>query len=547
MFLATPAPLHTLLTLLTPTHFYLRFFSLQLMGILLNNRSSVVQTHVLTAAGGVGRLVETLDDSREIIRNESLLLIISLTTSNADIQKLLAFEGAFDKLFAIVRQEGGIGSGGIVVQDCLAAIGGLLRWNVSNQVSTTRHRPLCTAQLPLAVRVLQLTRLVAAQNYFRETSCIPLLAPLLLFPHPAQLNPTTLKAFVFQSWSEQKVINAGLVISLVRMLVGGAGNGRAGNQTALLASGLTRCLAELALASNAPAVLKSQSLNALADILRLSPPNQDALTNLVVTPLIPPLAPSATDAYHSVGDEAGQGGEDDLNGGGSADGHARVQPSDTKWRKGLPTPAVVATVALVVNGDGTPGREGLRVRAGAAGLFESYAASSTDTQLGILATMAAPPMELEDGTLSQSAGSILLNALRTFPSPTRNDQFDSYTPFFASLLFSHLVLHSESSKAAARAIYFGGDDGEPGGEVDDDDRVSLVSIVVGNLMMAQREQAQSANAGLGPERGLEWSRVMVGYLIVMAVWLWESPGTVKEFLSEGSNLQVVSRQANTSS
>jgi hypothetical protein len=65
---------------------------------------------------------------------ESLLLIISLTTANAEIQKLLAFEGAFDKLFSIVRNEGGIGSGGIVVQDCLAAIAGLLRWNVSNQV-----------------------------------------------------------------------------------------------------------------------------------------------------------------------------------------------------------------------------------------------------------------------------------------------------------------------------------------------------------------------------------------------------------------------------
>lgn len=69
---------------------------------------------------------------------ESLLLIIALTTSNADIQKLLAFEGAFDKLFAIVRQEGGVGGGGIVVQDCLAAIGGLLRWNVSNQVRSSR-------------------------------------------------------------------------------------------------------------------------------------------------------------------------------------------------------------------------------------------------------------------------------------------------------------------------------------------------------------------------------------------------------------------------
>lgn len=42
------------------------------------------------------------------------------------------------------------------------------------------------------------------------------------------------------------------------MLVGGAGTGREGNQKALLGSGLSRCLSELALASNAPAVLKSQ-------------------------------------------------------------------------------------------------------------------------------------------------------------------------------------------------------------------------------------------------------------------------------------------------
>lgn len=134
------------------------------------------------------------------------------------------------------------------MQDCLAAIGGLLRWNVSNQVRD--------GLFSLARR--KLTPALGAQNYFRETSCIPLLAPLLLFPQPAALSTPSLSAFAFQSWSEQKVINAGLVISLVRMLVGGAGTGRAGNQKALLMSGLTRCLAELALASNAPAVLKSQ-------------------------------------------------------------------------------------------------------------------------------------------------------------------------------------------------------------------------------------------------------------------------------------------------
>lgn len=129
--------------------------------------------------------------------------------------------------------------------------------------------------------------------------------------------------------------------------------------------------------------------------------------------------------------------------------------------------------------------------------------------------------------------------MRVFPTPSRTEPFDSYTPFFSCLLFSHLLLHSEASKAAAREIYFTGDDAEPGGSGDEDERASLVSILVGNLMMAQREQAQSANAGEGPERGLEWSRVMVGYLIVLSIWLWESPATVKDFLSEGSNLQVV--------
>lgn len=96
------------------------------------------------------------------------------------------------------------------------------------------------------------------QNYFRETSCIPLLAPLLLFPRANALTPTSLSAFAFQSWSEQKTINAGLVISLVRMLVGGAGSGKMANQKALLVSGVSRCLIELGLASNAPVVVKSQ-------------------------------------------------------------------------------------------------------------------------------------------------------------------------------------------------------------------------------------------------------------------------------------------------
>jgi hypothetical protein len=42
------------------------------------------------------------------------------------------------------------------------------------------------------------------------------------------------------------------------------------------------------------------------------------------------------------------------------------------------------------------------------------------------------------------------------------------------------------------------------------------------------------------EEEANWNRVMVGYLVLLCTWLWDSPKTVKEFLNESSNLQVVS-------
>jgi intracellular protein transport protein USO1 len=66
-------------------------------------------------------------------------MLQSLISQNAEIQKILAFEGAFEKLLNIVSSEGGI-EGGVVVQDSLTSIDGLLRFNVSNQVCSLNHR-----------------------------------------------------------------------------------------------------------------------------------------------------------------------------------------------------------------------------------------------------------------------------------------------------------------------------------------------------------------------------------------------------------------------
>lgn len=69
----------------------------------------------------------------EMLRNETLLLLPPMLAGNQDLQKIVAFSGAFEKLFQIIDQEGGA-DGGIVVQDALAAVACLLRFNVSNQV-----------------------------------------------------------------------------------------------------------------------------------------------------------------------------------------------------------------------------------------------------------------------------------------------------------------------------------------------------------------------------------------------------------------------------
>ncbi len=63
---------------------------------------------------------------------QTLLLLIQLTKGNANIQKIVAFENAFDRLFEVINEEG-FADGGIVVEDCLLFMLNLLRNNASNQ------------------------------------------------------------------------------------------------------------------------------------------------------------------------------------------------------------------------------------------------------------------------------------------------------------------------------------------------------------------------------------------------------------------------------
>ena len=52
---------------------------------------------ILVAPQGVPKLMDLLSDSREVVRNDALLLLIKLTKGHTNIQKIVAFENAYER------------------------------------------------------------------------------------------------------------------------------------------------------------------------------------------------------------------------------------------------------------------------------------------------------------------------------------------------------------------------------------------------------------------------------------------------------------------
>ncbi|KAJ3161068.1 Vesicle-mediated ER to Golgi transport protein [Geranomyces michiganensis] len=215
-----------LLDILEEVDFYVRFYTVQLLNTLFLHSGSRLQDCILTSPLGISRLIDLLDDRREIIRNEGLLLLIALTQNNADIQKIIAFENAFERLLSIIIDEGAT-DGGIIVQDCLQLTHNLLKYNVSNQ------------------------------NLFRETSCIQRIPTLLMVR--TTVNDRTVDVPLTDKsihWTEQKIVNANFVLELIRILG----------------------------APKNPSALVNQALYAFGDAIRGHKANQDLVSRITLPP-----------------------------------------------------------------------------------------------------------------------------------------------------------------------------------------------------------------------------------------------------------------------
>jgi intracellular protein transport protein USO1 len=141
--------INLLLDFLDTNDFYSRLYSLQLLSAILSSRTERTEECIFTAPLGISRLVAVLDDKRDAVRNEGLSLLTYLTPSSTELQKRVAFEDAFERIFNIIKSEGSLLHGDRIVEDCLILLANLLRFNVSNQ------------------------------SFFREAGCVPKVARLL--------------------------------------------------------------------------------------------------------------------------------------------------------------------------------------------------------------------------------------------------------------------------------------------------------------------------------------------------------------------------------
>lgn len=245
-FVQDPEHITLILTLLEEFDFHVRWPGVKLLTALLKNQGPQIQGIILVSPMGVSRLMDLLADSREVIRNDGLLLLQQLTKGNAAIQKIVAFENAFERLLDIITEEGS-SDGGIVVEDCLLLLLNLLKNNSSNQ------------------------------NFFKEGSYIQRMKPWF------EVGDDN------SGWSAQKVTNLHLMLQLVRVMVSPVNSpgATASCQKSMFQCGLLQQLCTILMATGVPADILTETINTVSEVIRGSQVNQDYFAS-VNAPSNPP-------------------------------------------------------------------------------------------------------------------------------------------------------------------------------------------------------------------------------------------------------------------
>ncbi|EMD01169.1 hypothetical protein BAUCODRAFT_567079 [Baudoinia panamericana UAMH 10762] len=239
-----------LLSLLDPSSpyadYYSRLYSVQLLSAICAARPERLQECVLSAPLGVSRLVGTLDDGRDAVRNAGLLLLVDLTSgANEDLRKIVAFDDVFVKVFALIRAEGGLADAGVVAQDCLSLLANLIKGSASNQ------------------------------TMFRESGCVAQMIRLLQEGSP----PEDLESAYVRQGREKAAWG---LLQLLALFLEPGERISAQNQTSFFRAGAAQVLIGLAFSAELPPPIRTLALKDAAALIAANAPLQEAFAALQV-------------------------------------------------------------------------------------------------------------------------------------------------------------------------------------------------------------------------------------------------------------------------
>ncbi|KAF2003638.1 intracellular protein transport protein-like protein [Amniculicola lignicola CBS 123094] len=252
-----------LLDLLEPPDFYSRLYSLQLIQAISNARPERTQECILTAPLGTPRLVATLDDPSDAVRNAGLVLLNDLSQASTELQKLFVFENAFELIFGMIEADGGLTQGGIVVQDCLSLLANLVRFNASNQTT------------------------------LRETGGVARFVALL--PGAKKPKKARTESAEEDEWvSPQSDKNVWGLLAILRMFLVKGSTSTLSNQNAFQKHGLLQQVLNMAFDKSTAVPIKVEALNTCADMIRGNAHLQEGFAQLQVRPIVEPETSNGT-------------------------------------------------------------------------------------------------------------------------------------------------------------------------------------------------------------------------------------------------------------
>lgn len=254
-------------TLQSNQDYHVRLYTLQFLEALVATRSTRSKECLINIPLAIPTIVSLLSDSNDPVRNETILLLMALVNDNFNIQKLVAFENTFDRLFEIIDEEGGI-RGSILVQDCLTLVTNLLTYNASNQ------------------------------KFFLETDCVPKLAKLLAEPIESSLDEDELASMPAAPivWTDQRLQNMAIALEICKSFVDEDNISREQNQNRLHQAGIFFSVLRLTFSPVTESPIRKTALEVTGDLIAGNNDLQLEFSRIDV-PYIDPSLPTQVQRY----------------------------------------------------------------------------------------------------------------------------------------------------------------------------------------------------------------------------------------------------------